>query len=567
MLNAYFQPDKVEFRRRVNLFAVIFVILAVSILVIFIGQIGLFVYVLEKMNRRIRSALFRKLVHMEVGFHDHKNHSPGQLQSLLSADVADLKGLTGDILAVGLQNVSAVIAGIIIAMVASWELTLVVAAAMAVVGPAMILEIQFFAGSSSAVAEAVSKTAGLVTETVNSMRTVASLGNENRVYKTYAASQNSVTSVGIKAGIIAGLSYGLSQSVPFFSMALCFWHGGNMIEAKKLNFNQMMRVFFALTMAAQSIAFSSANVTDNGKAKSAAGRVFRIIDRESKINASSEEGRKEGINGGEIQLTNVGFFYPNRRDVQVFKAVDFTIESGTTVALVGATGCGKSTVVQLVERFYDIEACVLLDTADEKKQVFQMGDITIDGVKLSDYNLKYLRSQIGLVSQEPVLFDQSIMENIRWGKPEATDEEVHTAAKMANAYDFVSAFPDGFNTGVGPKGSRLSGGQKQRIAIARAILRDPKILLLDEATSALDNESEKIVQQALDTLLAQKKRTTLVIAHRLTTIRNANKIMVFANPRLLGSKIVEMGSHKELMNIENGVYKQLVLAAGAAGDE
>eukprot|EP01066_Platyproteum_vivax_P018764 Platyproteum_vivax@DN7597_c0_g1_i1.p1 len=329
----------------------------------------------------------------------------------------------------------------------------------------------------------------------------------------------------------------------------------------------MMRVLFALTMAGEAMAFSSANMTDSGKAKSAAGRVFRIMDRESKIDASSNEGRKEGINGGQIKLSNVGFFYPNRRDVQVFKSVDFTIEAGTTVALVGASGCGKSTVVQLVERFYDIESCILLDTADEKKQVFQMGDLSIDDVKLSDYNLKYLRSQIGLVSQEPILFDESILENIRWGKPEASDDEVYDAAKMANAYDFVSAFPQGFNTGVGSKGSQLSGGQKQRIAIARAILRDPKILVLDEATSALDNESEKIVQQALDTLLAQKQRTTLVIAHRLTTIRNAHKIVVFANPRLLGSKIVEMGTHKELMNIENGVYKQLVLAAGAAGDE
>jgi ATP-binding cassette subfamily B (MDR/TAP) protein 1 len=239
------------------------------------------------------------------------------------------------------------------------------------------------------------------------------------------------------------------------------------------------------------------------------------------------------------------FFFFLKHDVNcvscilavVYNGINLKIESGETVALVGPSGCGKSSAVQLIERFYDPSE----------------GVVTLDGKDIKSLSIKYLREQIGLVSQEPVLFAGTVEENIRMGKKGCTHEDVVAAAKMANAHDFISKFPDSYNTECGSGSSQLSGGQKQRIAIARAIIRDPSVLILDEATSALDTTSERIVQEALDQLLAKKKRTTIVIAHRLSTIRNADKIVVLDE-----GTVVEVGSHDSLMAIENGTYKQLV---------
>merc|ERR1712125_45157 len=234
-----------------------------------------------------------------------------------------------------------------------------------------------------------------------------------------------------------------------------------------------------------------------------------------------------------------------------------TVGSGETVALVGESGCGKSTIAKLVQRFYDPTE----------------GRVLLDGVDLKDIAVSDLRANIGVVSQEPLLFDKSIKENIRYGKPDASDQDIMNAAMNANAHAFISQFPDGYDTMVGPRGSKLSGGQKQRVAIARAILRNPAILILDEATSALDNKSEKIVQQALDRLMQDKgkRRTTIVIAHRLSTVRNADKIVVLGSPEgtsiaATGSIVLEEGTHDDLMKKENGFYKALVGAGERSND-
>lgn len=238
---------------------------------------------------------------------------------------------------------------------------------------------------------------------------------------------------------------------------------------------------------------------------------------------------------GMIVFKNVRFAYPSRREDLIYEKLNLEVEAGTTVALVGSSGSGKSTAVQLVERFYDPDA----------------GSVLLDGVDLKELDVEWLRQQIGLVSQEPILFTGTIAENIKLGKKGAmTMEEVERAAKSANAHDFIMEFPKGYDTEVGSKGGQLSGGQKQRIAIARAIIKDPAILLLDEATSALDNESEKVVQQALDDLLATHKRTTLVIAHRLTTIQNADKIVVLDK-----GAVVEQGTHTELTEKKGAYFK------------
>lgn len=248
----------------------------------------------------------------------------------------------------------------------------------------------------------------------------------------------------------------------------------------------------------------------------------------------NKAGKKPKITGN-VEFKNVKFKYPSRPDIQILNGINFSVEPSKTLALVGSSGCGKSTTIQLIQRFYDTEE----------------GDIFIDGTNIKDINLSWLRQHIGVVSQEPILFACSIRENIRLGRDDVTDAEIEQATRDANAFDFVSKLPKKFDTLVGERGAQLSGGQKQRIAIARALVRKPVILLLDEATSALDTESESIVQDALNK--ASAGRTTIVIAHRLSTIKTANRICAFEK-----GVIVEEGTHSDLMKIENGIYYKLV---------
>jgi len=286
-------------------------------------------------------------------------------------------------------------------------------------------------------------------------------------------------------------------------------------------------------MSAMGMGQASSFAPDAAKAGAAASGIFELIDRKSAIDPTDESGQKPGITGN-IELRNVHFAYPARPDVPIFKGLDLKVPAGTILALVGDSGGGKTTVISLLERFYDPS----------------QGNILVDGTDIKTVNLKYWRSQIGLVGQEPSLFSTTIAKNIAYGREDATMEEIEAAAKQANAHDFIIALPDGYNTLLGEKYTQLSGGQKQRVAIARAIIRNPKILLLDEATSALDSQSEKLVQEALERLM--KGRTTIVIAHRLSTIKDAHCIAV-----MKGGKVVEQGTHSELLQ-SSGVYGNLV---------
>lgn len=341
---------------------------------------------------------------------------------------------------------------------------------------------------------------------------------------------------GIKQGMISGTGFGLSFFLLFSVYAACFYAGARFVQDGKATFTDVFRVFFALTMAAMGITQSSSLTPDSSKAKSASASVFAILDSKSKIDPSDESGMTLENVKGEIELRHISFKYPSRPDVQIFRDLSLAIHSGKTVALVGESGSGKSTVISLLQRFYDPDS----------------GHITLDGVEIQKLKLKWYRQQMGLVSQEPVLFNDTIRANIAYGKEgNATEAEILAASELANANRFISSLQQGYDTLVGERGVQLSGGQKQRVAIARAIVKDPKILLLDEATSALDAESERVVQEALDRVMVN--RTTIIVAHRLSTIKNADVIAVVKN-----GVVVEKGKHDTLINIKDGFYASLI---------
>jgi len=296
----------------------------------------------------------------------------------------------------------------------------------------------------------------------------------------------------------------------------------------------------AIIMSSQSVGASIAYVAEADNAFYAGSIITSLRDRQPPIDSFDERGLRPDRVDGKIEFKNVLFRYPTRPEATVLKNYNLSIEAGETVAFCGPSGGGKSTCIALLERFYDPV----------------QGQVLLDGVDTKQLNIQWLRSQLGLVGQEPTLFIGTIAENIAYGLDAMpSQEEIESSAKMANAHDFITQFPDGYATQVGMKGEQLSGGQKQRIAIARAILKNPPILLLDEATSALDSESEKIVQEALDKVVALKKRTTIIIAHRLSTIRKADTICVVS-----GGKVAEQGTHQELIAL-NGMYAKLVEAA------
>ncbi|KFK31461.1 hypothetical protein AALP_AA6G114700 [Arabis alpina] len=398
------------------------------------------------------------------------------------------------------------------------------------------LQTKCITGFSANAKEKYEEASQVASDAVSSIRTVAAFCAEDKVMDLYEQKCEIPKKQGVRLGLVSGSGYGFSFLALYFINALCFYMGSWLIQNGKATFGEFFQVFFALTLTATGLSHTSVMAPDRSKAKDSAASIFDILDSKPKIDSSSNEGTILQNVHGDIEFQHISFRYPTRPDIQVFSDLCLTISSGQTVALVGESGSGKSTVISLIERFYDPDS----------------GKILLDEVEIQTLKLSWLRQQMSLVSQEPVLFNETIKSNIAYGKTGgATEEEIITAAQAANAHNFISSLPQGYETSVGERGVQLSGGQKQRIAIARAILKDPKILLLDEATSALDAESERVVQDALDRVMVN--RTTVVVAHRLTTIKNADVIAVVKN-----GVIAERGRHETLMEISGGAYASLV---------
>jgi len=427
------------------------------------------------------------------------------------------------------------VSALTLALAIGWKLALVCISTVPVLLACGFFRFWMLAHFQRRAKKAYSDSASFASEAITAIRTVASLTREDDVLNFYKESLDRQQRVSLISVLKSSLLYAAAQSFMFLCLALGFWYGGTLIAKYEYGMFQFFVVFMSVIFGAQSAGTVFSFAPDMGKAQPASAELKTLFDRKPTIDTWSEEGDKLESCDGMIEFRDVHFRYPTRPEVPVLRGLNLSVHPGQYVALVGASGCGKSTTIALLERFYDPLA----------------GGIYIDDKEISSLNVNDYRSFIALVSQEPTLYAGTIRENILLGAThDVTDEQVEFACKEANIHDFILSLPEGFDTVVGSKGTLLSGGQKQRVAIARALVRDPKVLLLDEATSALDSESEHVVQQALDK--AAKGRTTIAVAHRLSTIQKADVIYVFDQGR-----IVERGTHNELMK-RNGRYAELV---------
>ncbi|XP_022639724.1 ABC transporter B family member 4 isoform X2 [Vigna radiata var. radiata] len=534
MINTFFEPAD-ELRKDSKFWALIFVALSVGAFIFLPLRSYFFSVAGCKLIKRIRLMCFEKIIHMEISWFDKAENSSGALGARLSTDAASIRTLVGDALGLLVQDIATVVTALVIAFDANWQLSLIVLVLVPLIVLNGHLQMKSMQGFSTDAKKLYEEASQVANDAVGNIRTVAAFCAEEKVMKLYHTKCAGPIQTGIRQGLVSGTGFGLSLFFLFSVYACSFYAGAKLVEKGKTSISDVFRVFFSLSMAAIAMSQSGFMTPAASKAESSAASVFAILDQKSIIDTSDDSGMTLEQVKGDIEFHHVTFKYPTRPHVPVFKDLSLTIHAGETVALVGESGSGKSTVISLLQRFYDPDS----------------GQITLDGTEIQKLKLKWFRQQMGLVSQEPVLFNDTIRANIAYGKGgDATEAEIIAAAELANAHKFISSLQQGYDTLVGERGIQLSGGQKQRVAIARAIVKSPKILLLDEATSALDAESERVVQDALDRVRVD--RTTIVVAHRLSTIKDADLIAVVKN-----GAIAEKGKHDTLLN-KGGAYDSLV---------
>ncbi|XP_035688021.1 ATP-dependent translocase ABCB1-like isoform X3 [Branchiostoma floridae] len=522
----------IDIEGQMTTYAYYYVAIACGAFVCAYGQVAFWTLSATRQVNRIRTKFFRAIMRQDVGWHD--THATGEFSTRLADDVNKINEGISDKCGIFLQWFTAFIAGFVIGFIYGWKMALVIMAVSPLLGIVAFLMTKMASAFTEDEQAAYAKAGGVAEEVLSSMRTVAAFGGEKKEEKRYNVHLVEAMRMGVKKAISAGAGMGVTFLVMFGVYALAFWYGSDRVRAGEYTPGGFLITFFCVVIGAMSLGQAAPNIESFAKAKGAAAFVYSVIDNEPVIDSLSEEGHRPDSLKGNIEFKDVNFTYPARPDVPVLQGLSLKADVGQTVALVGSSGCGKSTTVQLIQRFYDP----------------QEGVVELDGQDIRSLNIQWLRQHIGVVSQEPILFATTIAENIRYGREDVTQAEIEKAAQEANAHDFISKLPQTYETLVGERGAQLSGGQKQRIAIARALVRDPRILLLDEATSALDTESEATVQAALDK--ARMGRTTIVVAHRLSTIKTADIIVGFEN-----GVAVEQGTHDQLM-AQQGVYYTLV---------
>ncbi len=484
----------------------------------------------ERIVLRLRQRLYEKILNQDITFFDFNR--TGELMSRLASDCTTLQNTVSVNVSQGLRNLGQVIGGFAFMFYTSWKLS----AMMLVLIPPVALMAAFFGKRIRKLSKEFQSTiadASIVAEeTISGVRTVKSFVQENAETNRYRGALDLALTTA--QGRICSIAEFMTLAMVLGFTAVCFvlWYGGREVVLNQMTIGDLTQFLLYLMIVAIGVGSLGSLWGDIMAGVGASQRVFEIMEKPS---APTNTGDIITKFDGKIEFHNVDFSYPTRTDLPVLKNLSFKVMPGQVIALVGSSGGGKTTISSLIPRFYDPDS----------------GQITIDDIDLRKLRLNWIRDQIGIVSQEPVLISSTIEENIRYARPAATQDEVISAAKSANAFEFIQSFPEGLKTQVGERGIQLSGGQKQRVAIARALLKNPKILILDEATSNLDTASEHLVQEALQRLM--KGRTTLVIAHRLATVKDADQIFVLDQGQILQS-----GTHDVLARDINGLYYQLL---------
>lgn len=514
---------------RLDLINIIIVLLVIQSIVSF-GRLYIFAQTNERILADIRTDLYNKIITLPISFYE--NTRIGELTSRITSDITKLQDALSIDLAEFFRQILTLVGGMIVLVLISYKLTLFMLSVVPIVVVLGLFFGRFIRIKSAEAQQAVADSNVVVEETFHNINIVKAYTNELFESNRYLKKVIKIKEVFLTNALYRGSFISFIILIMFGVISLILYKASSLLEQGLLGDAQLLQFIIFTVFIGGSIGGLGELYGKLSSAIGATDRISQLLDLTSETKIAPAAFKKYE---GNLKFDNIYFRYPTRPDIEVLKGISFTVNKGEKVALVGGSGVGKSTILQILLRYYEV----------------QKGTIFIDGKSIYDLDIQELRANMAVVPQEVLLFGGTIKENILYGKLDATEAAVIEAAKKANAWEFIAKFPEGLNTIVGERGVKLSGGQRQRIAIARAILKDPAILLLDEATSALDAESEKLVQSALETLM--EGRTTIVIAHRLSTIRNVDRIIVMNH-----GKVVEEGSHDSLVGLENGLYANLL---------